>query len=207
MGHSILGLVGAIGSGKTTLARRLVEDHGFVNFHMGRPLKNMLRVLGLSEEDVAGTPEQRARPQPLLGGKSARYALSTLGTDWGRKMITPDLWANAVRLRIEQHLSESLNPAPIVIDDLRFSNDWDVVQQFGGIILTIRRPAKERSRTAFDKVYYRSTLSHLLHGRGILGWRPIHETEYHWPDAPSVAEVWNRGTVDDLVVATLAHWR
>jgi hypothetical protein len=74
MSCPLLGLVGASGSGKTTLARRLAEDHGFVRFHMGRPLKDMLKALGLSEADVAGTPEQRARPQLLLGGKSARHA-------------------------------------------------------------------------------------------------------------------------------------
>jgi len=206
MNHSILGLVGATGSGKTTLARRLVQDHGFVDFHVGRPLKDMLRVLGLSEEDVDGSPEQRARPQALLGGKSARYALSTLGTDWGRNMITPDLWPNAVKLRIDQHLSGSTNPAPIVIDDLRFPDDWAIAKHFGGLILTIRRPEKERSRTLFDRAYYRSGLNRLLRGRGILGWSPIHETEFHWPDAPSKAEVWNTGMVDDLVVAALAHW-
>jgi len=207
MQHAVLGLVGATGAGKTILAHRLTRDHGFINFHMGQPLKDMLRALGLSEADVAGAPEQRARPQTLLGGKSARYALSTLGTEWGRNMITPDLWVNAVRLRIDSHFTECPNPAPIVIDDLRFPSDWAVVQQFGGIILTVRRPELERSRTAFDRAYYRFGLNRLLRGRGVFGLKPIHETEFHWPDAPSVAEVWNTGTVDDLVTAALAHWR
>ncbi len=204
---SILGLVGPSGSGKTSLARGLTQDHGFVNFHMGQPLKDMLRALGLSEEDVAGAPEQRARPLPLLDGKSARYALSTLGTEWGRKMITPDLWANSLKARIEKHLVASEAPTPIVVDDLRFPNDWGVVQQFGGLILTIRRPGKERLRTSFDLAYYRLGLNRLLRHGSILGKRPIHETEFHWPDAPSAAELWNTGTVDDLVDATLSHWR
>jgi hypothetical protein len=161
---------------------------------MGRPLKGMLLALGLSEEDVTGTPEQRLRPQQLLGGKSARYALSSLGTDWGRNMITPDLWANAIRLRIERYFRDNSDPSPIVIDDLRFPNDWRVVEQFGGLILTIRRPEKERLRTVLDRAY-RSGLGRVLRGNGLPGWRPIHETEFHWPDAPSAAEIWNTLTI------------
>jgi hypothetical protein len=206
MDHSILGLVGATGSGKTTLACRLEQDHGFVRFQIGRPLKDMLIALGLSEEDVAGTPEQRARPQPLLGGKSTRRALSTLGTDWGRNMITPDLWVNVMKVRIEMHLNSRLDAAPIVIDDLRFPNDWGLVKRFGGLILTIRRAEKERPRSALDRLYYRSGIGGLLRGRGFLGWHPVHETEFHWPDAPSNAEVWNVGTTDSLVAAALAHF-
>jgi hypothetical protein len=206
MKHSILGLVGASGSGKTTLARRLTQDYGFVNLHMGRPIKDMLRALGLSEDDVAGTRDQRERPHPLLGGKSARYALSTLGTDWGRRMMAADLWANAMRRQLQLHLTSGSKTAPVVVDDLRFPSDWNVVQELGGLILTIRRPGKERKRTVFDLTYYHLGLTRLLGSRGVLGWRPLHESELYWPDAPAAAEVWNTSTVDDLVSAALAHW-
>ena len=206
MAFPILGFVGASGSGKSTLARRLSQEHGFVALQMGRPLKDMLKVLGLTELDVAGTPEERARPQPLLGGKSARYAMSTLGTDWARNMITTDIWANVLRLRLEKHFDT--NPSvPVVVDDLRFPNDWAAVQRYGGVILTVRRPAIERSRTFLEKMYYRSGLAAMLGGRALLGWKPIHETEFHWPDAPSVGEVWNTGTIDELITSTLAYWR
>jgi hypothetical protein len=203
----VLGLVGATGSGKTTLAQRLKQDHGFVHFHIGQRLKDMLQALGLTEEDVAGTPEQRARPHPLLGGKSPRYALSTLGTDWGRNMITPDLWANTLKARIEDYREANPRPAPIVIDDLRFPDDWAVVQQFSGIILTIRRPEKEISRTPFARFYYKMRLNQITLGRSLFGKRVIHESEFHWRDAPSAGEVWNTGEIADLVPAALSYCR
>ena len=103
-----------------------MAEHGFENVHMGRPLKDMLRALGLSEAAVAGSPQERAAPQPILDGKSARSAMGSLGTDWGRNMISKNLWANAVRAKIEQRLLEA-DPPPIVIDDLRFPSDWAVV--------------------------------------------------------------------------------
>lgn len=141
------------------MARSLVQDFGFTNLHMGRPLKDMLIALGLTERDVAGTPEERALPQPLLGGKSARDAMKSLGTDWARNMVTPDLWANAIKLRLVDHFS-TVNPSPVVIDDLRFPNDWAVVKDMGGMILAIRRPDEPR-RTVFDQVVHRVGLGRL----------------------------------------------
>ena len=48
--------------------------------------------------------------------------METLGTDWGRKMISPDIWANAVEQRIIKAWAQ--RRVAIVIDDLRFPNDW-----------------------------------------------------------------------------------
>lgn len=203
---SVLGLVGATGSGKTTLAEQLERHYGFVRFHMGQPLKDMLLALGLSVEDVAGSPEQRRRPHELLGGKSPREALSTLGTDWGRNMITPDLWANAIRSKIRNHLA-SAEAAPIVIDDLRFPNDWAVVNEFEGQILAVRRKTAEPPRTPLDSLYHRLNIGRIWKGSPIFGWQPLHETEFHWRDAPASGEVWNDGTVADMVAATISRWQ
>lgn len=200
----LLALVGATGAGKTTLARELVKNHGFVNLHMGRPIKDMLIALGLRGEDVAGEPGQRNAPQPLLGGKSARFAMQTLGTDWGRNMISPDIWSNALGIRIKTELEN--NPhARIVVDDLRFPNDWEVIQAFGGLILTVRRPSVERKRSAFDLAFYKLGLNRLPRGLSWLNRYLIHETEFHWPDAPKAGELWNTGSLSELAQAAMAY--
>lgn len=118
----LIGLIGATGSGKTTLAEILVKRHGFVRAHMGQPIKDMLAALGLTSEHLTGPPEVRLQPLALLGGQSPRRAMETLGTDWGRKMISPDIWANAVEQRIIKAWAQ--RRVAIVIDDLRFPNDW-----------------------------------------------------------------------------------
>lgn len=186
----VLGLVGATGSGKTTIANILASEHGFEKFHMGRPLKDMLRALGLSEAALAGSPEERAAPQPILDGKSARFALSTLGTDWGRNMISERLWANAVKDKIVRRLSEP-DARPIIIDDLRFRSDWDVVSAFDGLIVRIRRPRIEPARTPLDVVYHGLGGGKFMRGKGLFGWKPLHETEFHWRDAPACSEIEN----------------
>jgi len=199
----VVGLVGATGSGKTTIAKALVTKHGFENLHMGRPLKDMLIALGLSEQAVAGTPADREAPQPVLDGKSARFALSTLGTKWGRNTISPRIWANAVRAKIQMR-AQAADPRPIVIDDLRFPTDWDVVTAFGGSIVRIRRPSVETGRSPLDKACHRLRLERFVPANGLFGWTPLHETEFHWRDAPCIGEIDNTAAVTDAVAAVIA---
>lgn len=92
----ILGLVGATGAGKSALSNRLVERDGYRHVHMGQPIKEMLASLGLSQDELYGPPATRNAPSAQLSGRSPRYAMQTLGTDWGRRMISPRIWADAL---------------------------------------------------------------------------------------------------------------
>lgn len=84
----LLGLVGATGAGKTSLGKRLAEEEGFVRVHMGQPIKDMLVAIGVTYEELNGPPTVRSAPSTRLSGRSPRYAMQTLGTDWGRSMIS-----------------------------------------------------------------------------------------------------------------------
>lgn len=200
----VIGIVGPMGAGKSTLAKHLVEVHGYTRMSMATPLKNMLRALGLSEEDVNGPQAHRERPSTLLGGKSPRFALQTLGTDWGRRMISPDLWVSAVQALIIQHQTRAATAkkkqphAGVVIDDIRFPNEWEMVRRLGGSLWRIRRPQVERTRTWLDHFYHGrwGGLTHPLVWLRLF--KPIHESEYHWPDAPSDAEFDNTGTEAEM---------
>lgn len=190
----LIGLVGATGCGKTTLANELVAAYGYTRAHMGQPIKDMLAVLGLTPEQLNGPTPVRRRPSPLLGGKSPRWAMETLGTNWGRHMMAPTIWANAVDARLRAMWAE--RATPVVIDDLRFPSDWAVVQKNNGVLVRIVRPGLVQRRKVVD------WLAHHLKGARptltALGADPVHETEYHWHDAPAAIELINEGTPTEL---------
>lgn len=197
----VIGISGAMGAGKSTLAKHLVEVHGYTRMSMAAPGKNMLRALGLTEEDVNGTPAQKMRANPMLGGRSARFAMQSLLTQWGRLMMSPDLWVNAMQVLIVQHQTKSATGkkkpphAGVVIDDIRFPNEWDMVRRMGGVLWKVRRPDVEPTRTFMDRLFHAPRVGKLIRPLSLFlpFWRPIHESEYHWPDAPSDAEFWNTG--------------
>jgi hypothetical protein len=129
----IVGFCGLIGSGKTTAAMRLVQEHGYWRYRFAQPLKDMLKALGLTDEQVDG--KLKEVPCELLGGKTPRHAMQTIGTEWGRNLIDGDLWTRAWKA----HVSMSSNPL-LVTDDVRFPNEVKAIKDIGGIIVLIERP-------------------------------------------------------------------
>ena len=78
------------------------------------PIKRMLACIGLSHEDLHG--DRKEEPNDMLEGKTPRYAMQTLGTEWGRDFISPNIWVNVVKHDILKYEIKD----DIVIDDCRF---------------------------------------------------------------------------------------
>lgn len=126
----VVAFVGPMGCGKTTAAQYL-KTLGYHRISFADPLKEMLRTLGLSYEQVYGL--EKETPSALLCGQTPRHAMQTLGTEWGRQLIHNDLWARAWQYRCQPH--------PLVtVDDLRFPNEHHAVKGLNGIIIRINRP-------------------------------------------------------------------
>lgn len=132
--RTIIGFTGLAGSGKTAAARRLIEHHGYVRARFAGPLKDMLWAIGLTRIQLDG--DAKDQPCELLGGRTPRYAMQTLGTEWGRDLICPDIW-----VRTWQASLERLPPdARVVADDCRFLNEEQAIRASGGHLVRIERP-------------------------------------------------------------------
>lgn len=133
----IIGVCGYKGSGKSEVAKYLIEKHNFVRFPFAAPLKQMLITLGLTQEDVDGADKEK--PSKLLGGKTPRWAMQTLGTEWGRKLIDHDLWARAWDHNRQQPVPFDIRKRDIVVDDLRFYNEAKILVDAGAILWKVDR--------------------------------------------------------------------
>lgn len=135
----IIGLAGPMRSGKSVVAARLANLYGFEREPFSKPLKAMLRAFGLTEEQLEG--ELKNTPSALLGGKTPRYAMQTLGTEWGRSLIHPKLWLSHWAWRAVEH---TINGLSVVEEGTRFPNEVEVIKSLGGFVVFVERPAEQR---------------------------------------------------------------
>ena len=128
----VIGFCGKAGSGKTTAASFLTQQHGYARLKFADPMKEMAKVLGLYDEHLEGTLKEK--PCDLLGGRSPRYLLQTLGTEWGRNLMGKEFW---VRIWVRKAMDLLTHYGKLVVDDIRFQNEADAVRSLGGIIIKL----------------------------------------------------------------------
>lgn len=133
----IIGITGVARSGKDTLATYLVEHHGFSRIALADPLREFVSsIADIPFEQLLDGP---AKEQPVdwLGGRTPRYMMQTLGTEWGRNKVDREVWLKVARRRIEKaaRWGES-----VVIPDVRFDNEAEMVRQMGGEVIQVVRP-------------------------------------------------------------------
>jgi hypothetical protein len=132
--RTLIAFTGLAGSGKSTAAAHLVNRHGFTRLRFAGPLKAMLAALGCTAAEIDG--DRKEVPCALLGGKTPRHAMQTLGSEWGRDLIASDLWIRAFNAA----LVKVPTGAPVVVDDCRFPNEAEAITAAGGVMVRIDRP-------------------------------------------------------------------
>lgn len=160
----LLAFCGLAGSGKSTAADHLVSAHHFRRLRFAGPIKRMIRCLlvesgaNLIEAVEMVDGNQKESPTPLLGGKSPRFAMQTLGTEWGREIIAPDLWRRILLSKVKRCREDGLS---VVVDDLRFENEAVALKEAGFTILAVKRPgtmftveqhSSEQQVLTFDRI-------------------------------------------------------
>ncbi len=136
---NLIGFVGHARNGKSTCAMKLV-GMGWHLEPLAGPIKEMLINLGVPPSHVWGGDKEV--PMPLLCGMTARHAMQTLGTEWGRDLIGENIWLNAWKLKVNKHLSQR---RMVVVDDVRFPNESKAIKDMGGFIIRVLRNEPDSS--------------------------------------------------------------
>lgn len=123
----LIGLAGVAGSGKDT-----VGDHlGVKTYAFAQPMKEACRLIfNWTDEHLHGSLKEAIDPKY---GISPRQAFQTIGTEWGRNLINQNIWLIRAEQEIDKHND-------LVITDVRFDNEAQLIRRNGGIVINIIRP-------------------------------------------------------------------
>lgn len=151
----IIGILGLAGSGKTLVAKHLVEEYEFERMRFADPIKRMLRLgLGLTDEEIDG--EAKMTPNAVFGGVTPRHLMQTLGTEWGRRNIHTDIWVNVWRRDV------ALQTGNVVVDDVRFPNEAAAIRAMGGVLWRVYRPGLTMDSHVSERMQQNITEDHLI---------------------------------------------
>jgi hypothetical protein len=149
---NLIGITGRKYNGKDTVARELALN-GYAVVRFAGPLKDMLRAFykahgvddAVIERKIEG--DLKEHPCPLLRGKTPRYAMQTLGDEWGRQLISDDLWVESLAYRVE-------GKPRVVVPDVRYANEADTIARLNGEVWRVdagkRVPENESSGHASE---------------------------------------------------------
>jgi len=139
MSPKLIGITGKAGAGKDTLADYLVDAYEAQKYNFALPLKQALNAMFGWTMPQWDDREWKERVIPWLG-KSPRQLAQTIGTEWGRELVHPELWVLLAEQRYIAHLDSHSNAPPFVIPDVRFDNEAIMIRQNGGIVVEVVRP-------------------------------------------------------------------
>lgn len=130
----LLGLVGTAGSGKTTIAKHLCIQHGFIRTAFGDSLKQMLLDAGMCTHNELYVEKT----------SQSRWLLQKIGTDIFRKQVDQLFWVK----KTSEYIKSLNGNSKVVIDDIRFPEEAQMILDFGGILIKVARGDNFIDKTA-----------------------------------------------------------
>lgn len=193
----IIGILGSIGSGKNTVAKHLVSNHGYRQDSFASVLKDLLSALfGWDRSMLEGiTDESRVWRETVdqwwsvklgIPNFTPRYAMQHIGTDVLRKHFSDNLWVLTLEKRILD--SQCKN---IVISDVRFKNEYHMLRSHGARFLHIEKNVPEWFSVAaqFNAKEVHTEEDYLLLAK--FGLDKLHKSEWDWVGLQCDEKIYN----------------
>lgn len=197
----IIGLLGLIGNGKGTVSDILVEKYHFKKDSFASVLKDTCSHIfcwprDMLEGDTIESREWREKVDVWWSDKlgienfTPRLGLQLIGTDVLREHFHKNLWLLSLERRLQNNKNND-----IVISDVRFRNEVDLILKSGGKLILVERGTRpvwwdvaERANFGDSEALCEMQTTH----------SGIHNSEWDWIGAKYTTILRNDGTLDDL---------
>lgn len=176
----LIGIVGLIGSGKDTVAERLVAQHSYRRDSFAKSLKDAVSSMfnwdrELLEGKTNASREWREQPDEFWSerfGKpvTPRWVLQYFGTEVMRGQMYDGIWVDSC---LGRYKGENT-----VISDTRFVNEIKKIKAKNGKIILVKRGELPTQKEMQDK--------------------GAHKSEWDWLDSEFDYVIDNNGTLEDL---------
>lgn len=190
----VVGFAGLAGSGKTTAAEALlneaVEQHlSAAKLSFAAALRQICAIAypWVPREYFCGNKTQKETQIPgMPEGITGRKILQRIGTDAFRN-IYDQTWVRIIEYQIEDARQRG-NMDLIVIDDVRFPNELEMLKRMGAVTLRCNREQPAKPPILWED----------SEGNTVWVTPGIHESEAHIPTLPVDIDIDNNGTLDEL---------
>lgn len=143
----LIGIIGRKRCGKDTMAEHLIRK-GFRQETFAGPLKEVCRIMfGFNDEQLYG---DRKEEEDDYWKITPRHAFQYLGTDLVRMQfgkllpqVGDQFWLKCLERRVLNLRREYGDDTNIVVSDIRFQNELDLIHELGGTVVRVKRPATE----------------------------------------------------------------
>lgn len=145
---SLIGLCATKQSGKDTFADYLCENYGYVKYSFAGPLKKICAELFMLTDAQLNSKQKdrydyrwKVTPRTLFQKIGSEIFRDTLPNVIPELNIKNNFWVRRFELWYHNYMNE--NPdGKIVVSDVRFTNEFNSIKNFNGVIIKINRDIK-----------------------------------------------------------------